>query len=109
MVKKKNKKRSRKAFGKYGAYIGAGVYGGLRARMSNYLRPYTIKIPLGDISDEVGMIGACYLFKRFLGRKVPLVTQIANAGMLIESARIGESVATGSIMGGSSSSGGSFR
>ena len=113
---KKRKKRSYRRSGKIvsgvmGTLLGAAVYGGLRARLSNMVSPLTAKIPLGNIADEVAMLGVGYGAKKLVGHKVPLVKQIANAGMLIEAARIGEATATGQLgitNGASTSSGNIF-
>lgn len=76
---------------------GAAIYGGVRAKMSQALSPLTSKIPLGEISDEVGMLGVNLAVGRFLGRKIPILRSITKAGMLIEAARIGEAVAMGQV------------
>jgi len=91
------------SFGKITPFLAAGIYGGLRERISLALAPMTSKIPLGDVADEVGMLGVAYVAKRFLGNKVPMLKDVATAAMLIESARIGESVMKGNIFGVSSS------
>jgi hypothetical protein len=95
----KTKKRySRK--GKFGGamkYLAAGLYGALRARTSNALSPITQKIPLGDVADEAGMFAANWAVGKFVKAARP----VTQAGMLIEAARIGEAVATGSIFGAS--------
>jgi len=82
--------------------LGAGLYGSLRERMSTALSPMLSKIPMGNISDEVGMGLVMILAKRFIGNKVPLVKDIANAGLVIESARIGVAISTGQVMNSSS-------
>ena len=113
MAKRKSKSYSRKrksGLGNQAASImGAGIYGGFRAKISNVLSPMTSKIPLGNIADEVGLGIAALITKKFLGRKIPLVKDIANAGLLIESARIGEAVATGQIgLGNSAATNGGY-
>lgn len=90
-------RRSSRILGVGGAVVGAIAYGALRQKMSNALMPVTSKIPLGNISDEVGMYFALMLAKRYIGRKVPLVSQIASAGQYIELARIGETIANGQL------------
>ena len=100
----KAKARSRKksgGFGKLGKFVGAGIYGASREILSNQLAPLTSKIPLGTLSDEAGMFAVLWAGKKFLGRKIPLVNDIANAGMLIEAARIGAAVASGQVSLGS--------
>jgi len=89
--------------GGYMPYVAAGAYGAGRQYVSNWLKPYTSKIPLGGISDEIGMFALCYLGKKFIGKKTPIARQIFTAGMLIESARIGEAIVNGEVLSGSSS------
>ena len=89
--------RHKKGYGLLSTLLSAGTYGAFRARVSNYLSQYTSKIPLGNISDEVGMGLLCILGKRFIGRKVPLAKKVFDAGLYIECARIGEAVATGQV------------
>jgi len=104
--------RHKKSYGLIATVFGAGVYGAVRAKVSTYLQQYTSKIPLGNISDEVGMGLLCILGKKFLGRKVPMLKKVFDAGIVIESARIGEAVATGTLglgsIGNSSSNVGVF-
>lgn len=109
MAKKKSFKRSKSA-----SFMGinvkralaSAVYGGMRAKVSNYLKPYTDKIPLGNISDEAGMIATSILVKKFIGRKIPFANELTKAALDIEFARIGEAVATGDIGGFGSSTNG---
>ena len=90
-------RKHRKGLGLMATVLGAGVYGAFRAKVSDYLSQYTSKIPLGNISDEVGMGLLCLIGKKFIGRRVPLAKKVFEAGLLIESARIGEAVATGQL------------
>lgn len=108
-VAKKKKKSSRRSSNKMAGmakYVGAGVYGALRERLSTALDPISQKVPLGAIADEATMLGALYLGDKVIGRKVPLVRDVAKAGMLIEAARIGETLARGQLNFGFSSQGG---
>lgn len=99
--KKSRSKGSRQMLG-LGKYVGAAIYGGVREKLSDALVPVTSKIPLGNLSDEAGMIGVLFLAKKFAGGKVPLVKDIADAGLLIESARVGATIASGQLnLGGS--------
>ena len=67
------------------------IYGGLRARMSNALIPLTSKIPLGTISDEIGLGLANY----FIAKNTSgLIKNIALKGLVIENSRLGEAIAT---------------
>jgi len=104
MAKKKSYFSRRKSglSGLTATILGAGIYGALRERMSNALAPVTAKIPLGNISDEVGMGLALILAKKFIGRKVPMIKQVADAGITIEAARIGVAIANGEVMNSSS-------
>jgi hypothetical protein len=77
--------------------LGAAAYGGVRAKLSGMLMPYTNKIPLGNVSDEVGMYLALHFGGKFLGNKIPLGKQIIKSGKTIEAARIGEAVARGQL------------
>ena len=108
MAKRKSKSYSRRRKSGLGnqaaAIMGAGIYGGVRAKLSNVVAPLTVKLPFGNIADEVGLGIVALVSKKFLGRKIPLVKDIANAGLLIESARIGEAVATGQLGLGQSDS-----
>lgn len=115
-AKASHKKSHRKSgfmggFGGLGKMLGAGVYGAGREYLSNLVAPVTEKVPLGTISDEVVMIGALSLGKKFLGRRVPMVNDVANAGILIESARIGATLASGgfSMAGGAASASGGMK
>jgi len=79
-------------------FIGAGVYGAVRQKMSRTLDPITQKVPFGNMADEIVMLGANYMIGKFVGRKIPAIRSVTKAGMLIESARIGETLAQGQFM-----------
>jgi len=88
--------------------LAAGIYGAGRARLSNLLAPFTSRIPLGNVGDEVGMVVGLQLLKKFAFKKAGVLREAATAGQAIEFARIGEAVASGNIginigSGGSSS------
>lgn len=83
--------------------LSAGAYGAVREKISNALMPVTSKIPLGNIADEVTLFGAGYLLQKNVRNK--LVKEIAQAGMVVEAARIGEAAINNEI--GLSSSGAS--
>lgn len=85
--------------------LSAGAYGAVRAKISNVIAPVTDKIPLGNIADETGMIITAIMAKKFIGNKVPLIKKAADAGIVIESARIGEAVLAGGFLNNSSSMG----
>ena len=98
-------RKHKTTYGIVATLAGAGIYGAFRARVSDYLSQFTNKIPLGNISDEVGMGLLCILGKKFIGRRVPFSKKIFDAGLAIEAARVGEAVATGQLSLGLSGSG----
>jgi hypothetical protein len=76
--------------------IDAMAYGALRAKMSDMLAPITSKIPLGSISDEIGMGFLNY----FVAKKTTgIIRNIALKGLVIENARLGEAIISGGILG----------
>ena len=77
--------------------LGGAIYGGVRQKVSNLLMPVTSKVPFGNISDEL-VLGVIHYYG---AKKVknPLLKSVFRAGLIIESARVGEAVADGSIMG----------
>lgn len=104
MAKKKMyiKKRRKIDTGLIMSMTGAVAYGGGRQYLSNLLSPLTQRIPLGDIADELTLFTINY----FLAKgKIPLLNKlkvfrsIGKAGMLIESARIGEFIADRGLSG----------
>ena len=97
MRAKAHYRKHKKSYGIIATVLSAGIYGSLRAKISNYLSQYTSKIPLGNISDEVGMGLLCILGKKFIGRRVPFTAKIFDAGLVIESARIGETIVAGNL------------
>lgn len=96
-AKKVIRRRKSNKLGAIMPYIGAGAYGAIRENISLRLTPLTARIPLGNIADEAGMLGLNYIIGRFVGRKIPLIKPITTAGMIIESARIGQAVAMGAV------------
>jgi hypothetical protein len=93
--KKKTKRRKSKSMlGKYGALIGAGIYGAARGRVSSYIDPIlTSKLgALGGYADEAAMIGVNWAVGKFF----PAARPVTKAGMMIEAARVGEKMASGS-------------
>lgn len=102
MPKRRSKRRT-KSFARssvrpMGFLVGGGIYGALRARLSNALSPITSKIPLGNIGDEVGLFALHYFLNKQVKNKI--VKDITLSGMAVESARIGEAVTTGGVFGG---------
>lgn len=81
----------------------AMVYGGARQYISNAIAPVTSKIPLGSISDEVGLGIGAYLLHRMVKNK--MVRAFAKGAIIIESARVGEAIVQGQVgFGGSTTS-----
>lgn len=76
--------------------FGAMGYGAIREVISNKLAPITAKVPAGEISDEVVMLAVSYLTYK---NKIPLLNKlkfsssVGRAGVIIESARVGEFLA----------------
>ena len=94
----KSKKRSSKRKGGLMAtLLSAAIYGAAREKVSVKISPMTSKIPAGNIADEVGMLLVGYGVKKFVGSKVPMLSDAAKAGMYIEAARIGEAIAKGQL------------
>lgn len=75
--------------------VGAVVYGAARQQISTAIAPFTQRIPLGNIADEVGMIALAFAAKKFV--RNPMVNNVANAAITIEAARIGEAVVSGQL------------
>lgn len=75
--------------------IASAVYGGMREKVSNMLTPITSRIPLGTVADEV-VLGAIHYFG---AKKVknPMLKSLFKAGLIVESARLGEAVVDGSM------------
>jgi len=102
MAKRRTKKRSKKQkssiLGINTAKATAAVlYGAIRAKTSQFLSPYTSKIPLGSISDEVGMIAASWAGKKFLFKGSGVLRDALTIGQTIELARIGDAAISGQI------------
>lgn len=117
MAKKKRKsyKRSSSVFGINTAKaLSAAIYGALRSKTSNILAPYTSKIPLGNVSDEAGMLIATTLAKKYLFKRAGTMRDAMTAGQTIELARVGEAVVNGQLginlfgMGSSNTSGNGY-
>lgn len=84
---------SKMGFGKI-LQLDAMAYGAIRGYTSNLLTPLTSKIPLGDIADEVVMAGACWLGSKYGSG---FVRNVAQKGLIIENARVGEAVVSGGL------------
>ena len=73
--------------GKTGRLVGAGIYGMVRKPVSDALAKYTSQLPAGELSDEAGMLLVGWLADSY-GKGA--VKKVGQAGMMLESARIGE-------------------
>lgn len=90
--------------GVMGALVGAAIYGAIRAKAAAFVTPYTNKLPLGNISDEVGLGVLAWAGDKFVGRRFPMARPLFKGAMIVEGARIGEAIATNSVgMGGGAS------
>lgn len=87
-----------------GGMLSAALYGAGRAYVSDKIQPLTSKIPLGNVSDNVAMLGVNWAIKRFLGNRVPILAKAADAGMIIEAAMIGSELMQGGLSTGGASS-----
>lgn len=74
-------------------------YGLVREYASDKLTPLTNKIPLGNISDEVAMIGILYGLRKWVMKKKGLLRDVAKGGLYVESARIGQATKDGQLGG----------
>lgn len=72
--------------------VPAMAYGAVREKLSDALSPVTAKVPMGNIADEVVLLGAAYFINK---RNLMGLGKVAHAGMIIESARIGEALISG--------------
>ena len=89
------KRRTKRAMSKPEAVIVPSmVYGGLREKASNLLSPISSKIPFGSIADEITMGFASYMLAK---KGKGMLKKVGIAGLTIESARLGEAIADGSL------------
>jgi hypothetical protein len=106
---KKHFSRNKSNYGLVGGIVGAGIYGAFRSRIAQAMQPVTANIPLGNIGDEVLLGGLAVVLKKTVGKKFGMINPVLNGAIAIESARIGEAIATGNVgigqSSGSSSSG----
>jgi len=85
---------------KLGVILPAGFgYGLVREYASDKLAPLTNKIPLGNVSDEVGMLGILYAARKWLFKKKSIFRDVAKGGMYVEAARIGQATKDGQLGG----------
>lgn len=102
---KRHYSRHKQGYGEVGAIIGAMAYGAVREKAASALSPVTQKVPLGNASDEVVLGLSAFLLNKFVGRKVPILKPLFKGAIIIESARVGELIATGNLGIGQSNSG----
>lgn len=105
MAKRKNYSRKSSSYGLIGTIGASMAYGAFRGKLSNAMQPLTNNIPLGNISDEVALGIVAIVAKKYLGRKMPMIAKVADSALMIESARIGEAIISGSVGGMASPSG----
>lgn len=74
-------------------------YGLVREYASDKLAPLTNKIPLGNISDEIGMLGVLYGARKWLFKKKGMLRDVTKGGMYVEAARIGQATKDGQLGG----------
>jgi len=104
------RRRNSSSGGLIGGLAAAALYGASRAWVAAKIQPLTQKLPFGAYADEIGMLGLAWAVNKFVGNKVPIIGKAARAGMLIESAQIGQQLAAGVMLstGGAASSGALF-
>lgn len=71
--------------------VDAMLYGAVRQKVSDAIAPVTSKIPLGGVSDEVGMALVCWGISKYAGKG--MLGNVARKGLVIENARLGEAIA----------------
>lgn len=81
--------------------LGGAIYGAARGYVSGMLEPVTSRVPLGGIADEVVML---VLSHQVAKRTTGALREAGKAGFYIESARLGQSVLSGEIFSGMTTS-----
>lgn len=97
VARKKRRMSRRSKGGTIAKFGGVFLYGATREAISNRLAPITQRIPLGGISDEVGMLTALWLGKKFVFKRAGILRDMATDGMKLEVARLGEAVVNGEL------------
>ena len=69
----------------------AMIYGAGRQYVSNLITPLTSMIPLGAVSDELGMGIVNYMLAKNMKG---MIKKVAMKGLIIENARIGQTIVT---------------
>lgn len=94
MARRRRKMRSvrrRKSYGLLATTVLPGfAYGAARATVSRWLAPLTAKIPGGRFADNIAMGAVSWLVSKY-GR-LPLLKKVGRAGLVIESALLGQDV-----------------
>ncbi len=104
-VRRSGRRRSGSSGGVMGtikSLAAPALYGATRQWISGFIEPQAAKIlpaSLAAYTDEIGIIGAALLAKKFFPASAP----IANAALTIEAASLGEKLA-GSMGAGSNNS-----
>jgi hypothetical protein len=99
------RKKARRSKGKSGGMmstiIGGVGYGAVRAYLSQAIAPLTSKLPIGgQYADEIGLGLANYLLAKGkvpLLNKIPMTRNIGKAGLVVESAFIGQQLISGGL------------
>ena len=77
--------------------IAAVAYGAVRQKTSAMIQPFTSKIPLGTVADELVLGTAGYFLAKKSKNK--MLKAAGTAILTVEAARVGEAIADGSLMG----------
>ena len=76
--------------------VGGAIYGAARGTVSRFLQPITNRVPLGAYADEAGMLVLSYMAAK--GKFGSNFKEIGSAGLYIESAVIGNDLASGALL-----------
>lgn len=109
-------KRRSKGLGDLGMIAGGMAYGAVREKFSALVAPITSKVPLGYTADNIVLGGISYLVAKGkipILNKVKFLRDIGKAGLIIESAFVGQDLMRGTVATNNSAAttgrGGSFR
>lgn len=80
------------------AIMGGLVYGAARSKVAQLLSPITSKVPLGNYADEAVMGALSYFVAKGKVKFIP--KNVGLAGLMIESAVVGQDVVNGNFAGG---------
>ena len=94
------RKKSSGISGMIPTLLGAMAYGAIRSKVAARLPQLSM---LGNLGDEVILGSSAFILDKFLGNKMPILKPLFKGAVVIESARIGESIATGTTGIGQSS------